>query len=109
MNWRSLGTSTRLSCPASFIAALIDLWLPSILSGNTSAMATSLMGPLVRSAFSAAPVPRPPQPTRATRISFSSAACTNGTDRPAKAVAATEPPAACITERLELFMVAISG
>src|SRR4051794_28843029 len=42
-------------------------------------MATSLIGPpLVASAFAAAPVPRPPQPTSATRIVLSSPAWTDG-------------------------------
>ena len=39
--------------------------LPSTRSGKTSAMAQSFVGPLVLKAFKAAPVPRPPQPTRA--------------------------------------------
>ena len=37
-------------------------------SSKTSAMAQSLVGPLVLRALAAAPVPRPPQPTRATLI-----------------------------------------
>ena len=51
-------------------------WLSSR-SSKTSAMATSLIGPLlVDSALPAAPVPRPPQPTRATWIVLSSPAWT---------------------------------
>src|SRR2546421_4769296 len=49
-------------------------------------MATSLIGPCwVERASPAAPVPRPPQPTRATRIVLSSAAWTDGTATPARA------------------------
>src|SRR3954471_8438879 len=57
-------------------------------------MATSLMGPLVVCrALAAAPVPRPPQPTRATRIVLFSPAWTSGTAVCEKAVAAaTMPP-----------------
>src|SRR5207244_7486239 len=55
---------------------------------NTSAMATSLIGPcLVERASPAATVPRPPQPTRATRMVLSSAAWTAGTATPARAEA----------------------
>src|SRR3954465_12332367 len=57
-------------------------------------MATSLIGPwfLVARALSAAPVPRPPQPTSATWIVLSSPAWTAGTATPARAeVAATAP------------------
>src|SRR5207244_11898808 len=60
---------------------------------NTSAMATSLIGPcLVERASPAAPVPLPPQPTRATRIVLSSAAWTAGTATPAKAEAVATWP-----------------
>src|SRR5437764_9505239 len=52
-------------------------------------MATSLIGPLVvERALSTAPPPRPPQPTRATRIMSSPAAWTAGTTMPESAVAA---------------------
>src|SRR5438034_4681141 len=52
-------------------------------------MATNLMGPLlVAKALSAAPVPRPPQPTRATWTSPLPAAWTCGIATPAKAEAA---------------------
>src|SRR5580693_2407784 len=50
-------------------------------------MATSLMGPqFVDSALPAAPVPRPPQPTRATWIRSVPAAWTGGMAMPARAV-----------------------
>src|SRR4051794_14333977 len=56
-------------------------------------MATSLIGPLlVDRALAAAPVPRPPQPIRASLIVLSSPACTCGTATPASAeTAATRP------------------
>ena len=56
-------------------------------------MATSLIGPcLVSSALAAAPVPRPPQPTRATWIVLFSAACTEGIVTPARAEAVATVP-----------------
>ena len=56
-------------------------------------MATSLTGPfLTDMASAAAPVPRPPQPIKATRIVLSSAAWTCGTTTPANAVAAAILP-----------------
>ena len=89
MNLRSSGTSTlsrelvlerRRSCSSSR-------------SSKTSAMATSLIGPLlVARALAAAPVPRPPQPTRATWIVLSSPAWTDGTATPARAEAAATWP-----------------
>src|SRR4051812_24100777 len=88
MNLRSAGTSN-FSPERSFSAS----WLLDSLSSNTSAIATSLIGPcLVASALAAAPVPRPPQPTRATRIVLSSAAWTDGTATPARADAAATWP-----------------
>src|SRR5206468_4961 len=63
-------------------------------SAKTSAMATSLIGPSATDrAFSAAPVPRPPQPTRATRMVLLSPAWTWGRATPAKADAAAAPAA----------------
>src|SRR4051812_4656838 len=66
-------------------------------------MATSFVGPLfVDNAFSAAPVPRPPQPTRARRMVLSSAAYTCcGIAIPAKALAAASRPAPSRTSRRE--------
>ncbi len=62
MKRRSAGTSTRW--PHSFVSCPKLLWSRS---SKTSAMATSLIGPLwVARALAAAPVPRPPQPIRAT-------------------------------------------
>ena len=56
-------------------------------------MATSLTGPcLTDMALAAAPVPRPPQPIRATWIVLSSAAWTRGTAMPASAEAAATRP-----------------
>src|SRR3984957_20140346 len=56
-------------------------------------MATSLMGPLlVDSALTAAPVPRPPQPTRATWIRSVPAAWTEGMATLARADAAARRP-----------------
>src|SRR3954452_21788981 len=57
-------------------------------------MATSLMGPLwlVESAFVAAPVPRPPQPTRATWTVSVPAAWTEGMAMLASADAAASRP-----------------
>ena len=56
-------------------------------------MATSLIGPfLTLRASAAAPVPRPPQPTRATRIVLSSAAWTHGAVAETIVVAAANRP-----------------
>src|SRR4051794_22458847 len=67
--------------------------LSSRRSWKTSAIATSLIGPLrVASALAAAPVPRPPQPTRATWIVLSSAAWTEGITTPERAEAAATWP-----------------
>src|SRR5262249_13959490 len=87
-NRRSSGTSN-----FSFDSRPNDLTQRASLSSNTSATATSLIGPLlVASALAAAPVPRPPQPISATWIVLSSAACTAGIATPARAeVAATCP------------------
>src|SRR5262245_44914520 len=83
MNLRFSGTSTCFSK-----APLMVLRLELRRSPKTSAMATSLMGPdLVEREFSAAPVPRPPQPTRATWMVSSPAAWTAGRERPARAEA----------------------
>src|SRR4051794_7123532 len=67
-------------------------------------MATSLIGPcFVARALAAAPVPRPPQPTRATRIVLSSAAWTAGTTTPERAeAAATVPPVLRKSRRVAL-------
>ena len=67
-----------------------------------SAMATSLMGPLlVDSALAAAPVPRPPQPTRATWIRSLPAAWTEGMATLARADAAARRPVFCNNSRRE--------
>src|SRR5262249_39710211 len=56
-------------------------------------MATSLTGPwVVERALPAAPVPRPPQPTRATWIVLFSAAWTDGIATPASAEPAAARP-----------------
>src|SRR5271170_7725406 len=56
-------------------------------------MATSLIGPcLVLRASAAAPVPRPPQPTKATWIVLFSAACTAGITTPDRAEAVATVP-----------------
>src|SRR5258705_4276213 len=64
-------------------------------------MATSLIGPalLVASAFEAAPVPRPPQPTSATWIVLLPAAWTWGMATPARAEAAAMRPVVLINSR----------
>src|SRR5689334_8146510 len=70
---------------------------------NTSAMATSWVGPLrADRALTAAPVPRPPQPTRAMRIVLFSAACTFGTLMPANADTAATVPDFFMTSRRDM-------
>src|SRR5580698_9129258 len=78
------------------------LKLESSRSLNASAMATSFVGPFFTDkAFSTAPVPRPPQPTRATRTVFSSPAWTGLRVMPANAeAAATAPDRLSISRRL---------
>src|SRR4051812_17970407 len=72
-------------------------------------MATSLTGPFLTDiAFSAAPVPRPPHPIKATWIVLSSAACTNGRAVPARAEAAAMRPASLRNSRREVFMGVLS-
>src|SRR5438445_9092498 len=74
-------------------------------------MATSLMGPsLTERALTAAPVPRPPQPTRATWIVLFSPACTDGSAMPAKADAAVIAPDFFIISRRDkpLFVVLLT-
>ena len=59
----------------------------------TSARATNWIGPfLTERASAAAPVPRPPQPTSATRIVLSSAAWTHGVAAETIVVAAANRP-----------------
>ena len=66
-------------------------------------MATSLSGgPETERALAAAPVPRPPQPTRATSMVLSSAAWTKGILMPASAETAAVEPAALRKARREL-------
>src|SRR5262249_31583851 len=68
--------------------------------GKTSAIATSLIGPLlVDRALTAAPVPRPPQPTRATWIVLFSPAWTCGIATPARADATAIWPDFFISSR----------
>src|SRR5262249_29406847 len=62
-------------------------------------MATSLVGPLVESAFSAAPVPRPPQPTSARLMVLLSPAYIRGRITLASAVAAATLPVVLIISR----------
>src|SRR3974390_501097 len=66
-------------------------------------MATSLIAPLldVDSALAAAPVPRPPQPTRATWIRSVPAAWTEGMATLARADAAARRPVFCNNSRRE--------
>src|SRR5687768_10089880 len=96
MNLRSAGTST-LSLYFSFFERP---WkVPSRRPWKTSAMAVSLIGPLVVSRASPiAPPPRPPQPTRATLTTSEPAAWTAGT---ANADAAVATAAALVNERRE--------
>src|SRR5437588_226368 len=98
MNLRSFGTSTcvsNLSCSA--------LWLVLKRSSNTSAIATSLIGPFCTdSAFCAAPVPRPPQPTSAICTVLSCPACTAGIVAPASAPALSATPVPFKNSRREL-------
>jgi hypothetical protein len=71
-------------------ALLRALWLALSRCVYASAIATSLIGPLVvESAFFAAPVPRPPQPTRATWITSLLPANARGAISPVSAVTAT--------------------
>src|SRR5579883_139626 len=63
-------------------------------------MATSLVGPFLEDMASpAAPVPRPPQPTRASWIVLLSPAWTCGSTIPARAEAATTVPDCRIRSR----------
>src|ERR1041385_228839 len=72
-------------------------------SAKTSAMATSFTGPPVElSALSAAPVPRPPQPIKATWMRLLPAAWTRGKVTPARAEAAAIVPVVLIKSRREV-------
>src|SRR5437868_2466210 len=63
-------------------------------------MATSLQGPFLElSALPTAPVPRPPQPTRASWMVLLSPAWTKGTATPARVEAAATTPAVFSTSR----------
>ena len=73
MYWRSLGTSTREPTRRSLEARR---GCSSSRSWKASAMATSLVPESAVRACSAAPVPRPPQPTRPTLIVLLPAAWT---------------------------------
>src|SRR5512135_170929 len=67
-------------------------------------MATTLIGPhLVLSASTAAPVPRPPQPTSATWIVLSSPAWTDGMATPARAEPAATWPVAFRNPRRDVL------
>src|SRR5215212_2027187 len=70
-------------------------------------MAYSLIGPrsAVANASMAAPLPRPPQPTRATLISSLPAAWTAGTVAPLNADIAARPPVALRNCRREVSVV----
>ena len=88
MNRRSGGTSTR-----SGYCLLKDSWDAASRFSNRSAMTVSLTGPPGASkALTAAPLPRPPQPIKASRMVLSSAACTRGIATPASAEAAASFP-----------------
>src|SRR5438874_1309747 len=95
MNLRSSDTST-----LSANSRLRFLKLLSRRSGKTSAMATSLVGPVLTDMASpAAPVPRPPQPISATEMLLFSAAWTCGIIMPANADAAAILPEALNNSR----------
>src|SRR5439155_8007897 len=103
MNLRSAGTST---CLVYFLFRWS--WLPLSFSGKTSAMATSLIGPfLTDRAFSPAPVPRPPQPIRATWMVLLSAACTCGTASPARAEATAAWLDFAINSRRDMLLLTV--
>ena len=88
MNCRSRGTSIR-----SGYCLLKAAWDAASRLANKSAMATSLTGPAGDSkALAAAPLPREPQPIKASRIVLSSAACTWPAASPASAEAAASFP-----------------
>src|SRR6266851_6711739 len=88
MNLRSSDTSTLSAC-----SRLSVLKLSSNRLGKTSAIATSLIGPVLTDMeLPAAPVPRPPQPISATDIVSPPAAWTGGSIMPAKADAAAILP-----------------
>src|SRR5438094_169280 len=75
-------------------------WLEVSRSGKTSAIATSLVGPLwVDRALLAAPVPLPPQPTRASWMVLFSPAWTCDSVMPARADATAIRPDSFITSR----------
>src|SRR5262245_25811946 len=93
---RSSGISI---CARSFSFFARLAWLSASFCGKTSAMATSLVGPLVERAFSAAPVPRPPQPTSARLIVLLSPAYIRGRMTLARAVAAATLPEVLIISR----------
>src|SRR6516162_8170352 len=101
MNLWSSGTSTWAS---SLAFDLSWPWLFWSFFGKTSAIATSLVGPLVvESAFSAAPVPRPPQPTSARLIVLLSPAYIRGSARLATAAAAAILPVVLRSSRRDRF------
>ncbi len=94
--WRSLGTSTRepTEDPLSVGEVLFEpVW-------KASAMATSLAPESAVRACSAAPVPRPPQPTRPTLIVLLPAAWTRGTVKPVETAAAAAAPTTVAVEPL---------
>src|SRR5262245_9072598 len=93
---RSSGISI---CARSFSFFARLAWLSASFCGKTSAMATSLVGPLVERAFSAAPVPRPPQPTSARLIVLLSPAYIRGRMKLESAVAAATFPVVLIISR----------
>src|SRR5438045_8686323 len=74
-------------------------------------MATSLIGPIfeVANAFAAAPVPRPPQPIKASWRVLSSAAWTCGMAIPAKAEAAAIRPVVFRNSRREVTLSWLFG
>ena len=85
MNRISGLTSIFLAMSSSLSSVLSD---PARRSSNMSPIATSFAGGSARSACEAAPVPRPPQPIRPTRIVSAPAAWTCGTTIAAPAMAA---------------------
>ena len=95
--WRSLGTSTREPTVAD---PLSSDRLSSSRSAKASAIATSLAPESAVRACPAAPVPRPPQPTRPILIVLLPAAWTRGTVKPVETAVAVAAPTTAAVEPL---------